>query len=85
MGQQEGPVLGLVVAISSVFNPNPIPTAVNLEDVFGFSRPRTSASTLLEWLAHTVPNKPSSGGHCNGRAEKGCMLSPHNFTSQNLP
>lgn len=36
-------------------------------------------------MAHTIPTKPSPGGHSEGRAEKGRMLSPHYFTFQNLP
>lgn len=84
MGQREGPSLGLVEAISSVFNTNPIPTPVNLEDVSGFCTPRTSASTLLEWLTLSPPN-PALGGTVKAEQKRDACCLPTTSPPRTFP
>lgn len=62
--------------------PHPSSRSCEQRDVSSFCTPTRCFQLLtLLSLTHTVPSRPSSGGggvaggHCEGRAEKGCMLS----------
>lgn len=82
-----GPGLGLVEAISSVFNTNPIPTPVMFPEPgrrFRLLHTQTRASTLLEWLTLSPP-APALGGTVKAEQKRDACCLPTTSPPRTFP